>query len=51
MDFENNFTVIAEKEVPVSERLDYALGSGRFGKAYLVTEKDGPWKNRYFDFL
>ena len=46
MDFERDFKIIAKKLVSVPEGLDYALGSGNFGKAYLVNEKNGPWKNR-----
>ena len=46
MDFERDFKIIAKKLVSVPEGLDYALGSGNFGKAYLVNEKNGPRKNR-----
>ena len=28
------------------EGLDYEIGGGHFGKAYLVKEKSGPWNNR-----
>ena len=46
MDFERDFKIVAKQLVPVPEGLDYALGSGNFGKAYLVNEKNGPSKNR-----
>ena len=47
MDFERDFKIIAKKLVSVPDGIDYALGSGNFGKAYLVKEKNGPWKNRW----
>ena len=46
MNFERDFKIVAKQLVSVPEGLDYALGSGNFGKAYLVEEKNGPWKNR-----
>ena len=49
MNFEEDFKIIG-KPVPVSEGLDFYLGRGNFGKAYLVKEKKGPWNNRY-DFI
>ena len=49
MDFERDFKIIAKKLVSVQEGLDYALGSGNFGKAYLVKEKNGSWKDRSDD--
>ena len=46
MNFEEDYQIIAKKIVPVSEGLDYEIGGGHFGKAYLVKEKSGPWNNR-----
>ena len=46
MDFDEEFKIIVKKELPVNKGLDYPLGGGNFGKAFLVTEKNGPWKNR-----
>ena len=46
MDFDGEFKIIARKELPVSEGLDYPLGRGNFGKAFLVREKNGPRNNR-----
>ena len=46
MNFDGEFKIIAKKELSVIEGLDYPLGRGNFGKAFLVTEKNGPWNNR-----
>ena len=46
MDFDAEFKIIAKKELSVTEGLNYPMGKGNFGKAFLVTEKNGPWKNR-----
>ena len=47
MDFHGEFKIIAKKELSITEGLDYPLGRGHFGKAFLVTEKNGLWNNRY----
>ena len=46
MDFDAEFKIIAKRELPVNEGLDYPLGRGHFGKAFLVKEKNGPRNNR-----
>ena len=46
MDFNREFKIIAKMELSVVEGLDYPLGRGHFGKAFLVKEKNGPWNNR-----
>ena len=46
MSFEEDFKIVARKTVPVLEGLDFYLGRGNYGKAYLVNEKKGPWNNR-----
>ena len=46
MDFDRDFKIIAKKEVSVNEGLDFPLGRGHFGMAFLVKEKNGPWNNR-----
>ena len=46
MSFEENFQIVARKTVPVKDGLDFYLGRGNFGRAYLVKEKKGPWNNR-----
>ena len=46
MSFEEDFKIVAKKTVPVLEGLDFYLGKGNFGKAYLVKENKGPWNNR-----
>ena len=46
MKFEEDFQIVATKAVPVSEGLNFYLGRGNFGRAYLVKEKKGPWNNR-----
>ena len=46
MDFNREFKIIAKMELSVVEGLDYPLGRGHFGKAFLVKEKNGPRNNR-----
>ena len=46
MDFDEEFKIIAKKELPVIEGLNYPLGRGHFGKVFLVKKKNGPWNNR-----
>ena len=46
MDFDEEFKIIAKVELSVTKGLDYPLGRGHFGKAFLVREKNGPRNNR-----
>ena len=46
MDFDEDFKIIAKMELPVTKGLNYPLGRGHFGKAFLVKEKNGPRNNR-----
>ena len=46
MDFDEEFKIIAKMELSVTKGLDYPLGRGHFGKAFLVKEKNGPRNNR-----
>ena len=46
MDFNRDFKIIAKQEVSVTEGLDFPIGNGRFGMAFLVKEKNGPWNSR-----
>ena len=47
MSFEENFKIVASKIVPVDrEGLDYYIGRGNFGQAYLVKEKKDRWNKK-----
>ena len=46
MNFDKDFEIIAKKGVPVPEGLDYPLGRGYYGMAFLVKEKNGPRNNK-----